>query len=122
MKRILFVDDEPMVLEGLERMLRRYRKDWQPAFATSGRQALEMLAAARYNVIVTDIRMPEMDGVELLEQVRILFPAMTRVVLSGQGDEALTTRAAPIAHAVLAMPCHPSMLRTAIDRTGDGPI
>ena len=68
MKRILFVDDEAKVLEGLERMLRPRRREWEMVFATSGAEALRLLEASPFDVIVTDMRMPEMDGAQLLEQ------------------------------------------------------
>ena len=60
--RILFVDDEPMILAGLQRMLRNMRSEWDMAFADSGEQALEMLARSPYDVVVSDMRMPGMSG------------------------------------------------------------
>src|SRR5437016_5362090 len=61
MKRILFVDDEPHLLEGLQRMLRTQRREWQMSFANGGEQALSLLEAHAFDVIVTDMRMPQMD-------------------------------------------------------------
>ena len=86
MKRVLFVDDERMVLAGLQRMLHRHDKTWETAFANSGSEALAMLAAGGYDVIVTDMRMPVMDGGELLELLRQRYPGIIRIVLSGQCD------------------------------------
>ena len=83
MKRILFVDDEPKVLQGLQRMLRSMRNEWGMEFASSGREALEMLERAPYDVIVTDMRMPGMDGVQLLKEVTKRFPLLVRIILSG---------------------------------------
>jgi YesN/AraC family two-component response regulator len=68
-KRILFVDDEPMVLDGLRRSLHSMRKDWEMVFVTSGSEALESMANQSFDIVVTDMRMPGMDGAQLLEEV-----------------------------------------------------
>jgi putative nucleotidyltransferase with HDIG domain len=115
MKRILFVDDEPRILEGLQRMLRRYRKEWEMAFANSGSEALAVLAANPYDVIVSDMRMPGMDGAQLLEAVRERYPGMIRVVLSGHTDMEAAIRAVPVAHQFLSKPCDAGQLQAAID-------
>jgi len=115
MKRILFVDDEPKILEGLQRMLRSRRKEWEMLFAQSGAEALELLAARPFEVVVTDVCMPEMDGIELLEQVQKRYPAMIRIVLSGYFEREAALRAAGVAHQYLAKPCDPEKLREAID-------
>ena len=83
MRRILFVDDETSILDGLKRMLRPMRAEWDMAFATGGETALSMLGAAPFDVIVTDMRMPGMDGASLLEVVREKYPNMLRIILSG---------------------------------------
>ena len=116
MKRILFVDDEPNILDGLRRMLRGQRGQWEMYFAQSGEQALQILEREPLDVIVTDMRMPGMDGAMLLERVRERFPSVTRIVLSGHFDTAAGLRAAPVAHQFLVKPCDPVQLRSAIDR------
>ena len=60
--RVLFVDDEPRVLDGLRRMLRTKRDQWQMRFVASGAEALAALAGEPADVLITDMRMPEMDG------------------------------------------------------------
>ncbi|HEY1239790.1 MAG TPA: response regulator [Bryobacteraceae bacterium] len=115
MKRILFVDDEPKILEGLQRMLRSMRKEWEMVFAHSGEEALRMLAASPFDVVVTDMRMPEMDGAQLLEQVQKQYPGVVRLVLSGYFEMEMAMRAVPVAHQYLAKPCEPEKLRLAID-------
>src|SRR5947209_20004264 len=101
MKRILFVDDEPNVLQGLQRMLRSLRNEWQMDFAGSGPAALEFLARQPYDVLVTDMRMPGMNGLQLLMEVIRLHPQTVRIVLSGQSDEETILRTAGPAHRFL---------------------
>ena len=84
--RVLFVDDEPRVLWGLERMLRTMRHEWEMAFAQSGRQALNILNNDPFDVVVSDIRMPGIDGPELLAEVMERHPRAVRIVLSGQSS------------------------------------
>jgi HD-like signal output (HDOD) protein/CheY-like chemotaxis protein len=104
-KRILFVDDEPMLLSGLERSLRGMRKEWEMEFAPGGRQALEALARAPFDVVVTDMRMPGMDGAELLEQIKAKYPRTMRFVLSGQSDRETILRSIGPTHQYLSKPC-----------------
>src|SRR5580658_9650805 len=81
--RILCVDDEPRVVDGLAVQLRR---DYQVLTAHSGQGALRMLKeqGAAPTVIVSDMRMPGMDGAALLKQVRHLYPEITRILLTGE--------------------------------------
>ena len=116
MKRILFVDDEPNVLAGLRRMLYPLRDQWEMAFAGSGREALQRLEESAFDVLVTDLRMPEMTGVELLGRVRQSFPQITRIVLSGIADLELTLRAATVAHQYLCKPCDAATLHNTLER------
>lgn len=104
-KRILFVDDEPMLLSGLERSLRGMRKEWEMEFASGGRQALEAMARARFDVVVTDMRMPEIDGAQLLEQIKTRYPNTIRFVLSGQSDRETILRSIGHTHQYLSKPC-----------------
>jgi CheY-like chemotaxis protein len=82
--QVLCVDDEPMVLEGLTLQLRRH---YDVATAPSGAIALEMLASAPGTaVVISDMRMPGMDGATFLTRARHLVPEATRVLLTGQAD------------------------------------
>lgn len=82
--RILFVDDEPAVLRSLERIARKV--DAEVITASSGKEALDIINKAPVDVIVSDIRMPEMDGNQLLEQVTKITPETVRIVLTGFAD------------------------------------
>lgn len=116
MKRILFVDDEVRILEGLRRMLRPMRNEWEMEFALGGQAALDLMAASPFDVIVSDMRMPGLDGAALLEQVCARCPQVVRIVLSGHTEVAAALRVVPIAHQFLAKPCDTGMVRLAIDR------
>jgi putative nucleotidyltransferase with HDIG domain len=114
MKRVLFVDDEPNILQGLRRMLRPMRDEWQMDFAGSGQEALDLLALHPADVVVTDMRMPEMDGATLLEHLVERHPRIVRIVLSGHAERGSLMRAAALAHQYLSKPCDPEVLREKI--------
>ena len=116
MKRVLFVDDEQKVLDGLQRMLYPMRNEWRMAFVTSGREALERLAQSEYDVLVTDLRMPEMSGLDLLAKVVSLYPQVVRMVLSGVADQEIAVRSATLAHQYLVKPCDAATLRATVGR------
>lgn len=115
LKRILFVDDEPKVLDGLRRMLHSMRDEWEMTFVESAGEALRILADTECDVLVTDIRMPEMSGLELLSQVVKRYPQVVRMVLSGTVDQEITLRSTAIAHQFLVKPCNPETLRATVE-------
>jgi len=117
MIRILFVDDEADVLQGMRRTLREMRHEWSMEFATSGAAALEELAKTPADVIVSDMRMPGMDGWELLGEVKKLYPQTVRLVLSGHAEARSIMRAVGTAHQYLAKPCESGTLKAAITQT-----
>jgi HD-like signal output (HDOD) protein/ActR/RegA family two-component response regulator len=116
MRRVLFVDDEPRILEALRRMLRAQRNDWEMAFAPGGEAALALMAASPFDVIVSDMRMPGMDGATLLTRVRDLYPQVVRIVLSGHTELSTALRVVSVAHQFLAKPCDAETLRVAVER------
>ena len=115
--RILFVDDEADVLQGIRRTLRELRHEWSMEFATSGAAALEELAKTPADVIVSDMRMPGMDGWELLGEVKKLYPQTVRLVLSGHAEALSIMRSVGTAHQYLAKPCESATLKAAISQT-----
>jgi putative nucleotidyltransferase with HDIG domain len=116
MTRILFVDDEIKILEGLQRMLRSQRSDWEMAFAPGGQAALLMLETSTFDVIVSDMRMPGIDGAALLEIAREKYPRALRIILSGYTELESSYRAVHVAHQFLLKPCDADSLCEAIDR------
>jgi HD-like signal output (HDOD) protein len=104
--RILLVDDEVRVLEGLERMLLQIvDDDWEIVTADGGLAALASLAERPCDVVISDMRMPGMDGAELLRRVQASHPDVIRIILSGHMDEEAAVRALPHAHQFLSKPC-----------------
>jgi response regulator RpfG family c-di-GMP phosphodiesterase len=106
---ILLVDDEIAILDGLRRQL---RKKFTVHTANSGAAALELLRSEPVVVVVSDMRMPQMDGATFLSRVRSLYPDVVRILLTGQAD----TQAAIAAvnegqiYRFLTKPCPPEVL------------
>lgn len=119
MKRILFVDDEPNVLHGLERMLRRLRQEWHMVYAEGGSKALNYLADSPFDVVMTDMRMPGMDGAELLDEVMNLYPATVRIILSGQCDRQSVLKCVRPAHQFLTKPCPSEVIKSTVAQACD---
>lgn len=116
MKRILFVDDEPNILQGLSRMLRPMRTEWEMIFVQSGQEALDLMAQGPVDVIVSDMRMPRMDGATLLTEVMKRHPNTVRFALSGQSDKDTIFRSVGTAHQFMAKPCDTEMIKMRINR------
>ena len=114
--RILFVDDEPRISEGIERMFFHLADEWDITCVNSGPAALQELEDNPYEVIVSDMRMPEMAGATLLSAVQKRAPEVVRIILSGQANLEETMRAVPLAHQYLAKPCRPEVLEEVIER------
>jgi HD-like signal output (HDOD) protein len=118
MKRsVIFVDDEPNILRGLRRMLRATRQEWNMKFTGGGEEALDIMKGERFDVVVTDMRMPGMNGAELLQRVREEHPHAVRFVLSGQSMEKVIVSSVGCAHQFLSKPCEAEILKSSINRT-----
>jgi HD-like signal output (HDOD) protein/CheY-like chemotaxis protein len=104
MRHILFVDDDPNVLDGLRDALRPRRREWRMTFVTGGEAAMSVLEEETVDIVVSDLRMPGMDGATLLSKVARTQPDAVRIVLSGQADPATIGRVAVVAHRILVKP------------------
>jgi putative nucleotidyltransferase with HDIG domain len=116
MKRVLFVDDEPRVLDGLRRMLRPLRQEWEMEFAGGGREAIQRLSEVSFDVLVTDVRMPDVDGVALLSEAIRVSPQTVRIILSSEADFDVTVRSVSLAHQYLMKPCDVSTLQATVEK------
>jgi CheY-like chemotaxis protein len=114
--KVLFVDDERQVLDGLRNLLRRDRHRWDMSFAEGGQAALDQLGKRRFDVVVSDMRMPGIDGPVLLQRVKEQHPATMRVVLSGHAEREAVLRALPVAQQFLSKPCSEQTLRRTLER------
>jgi HD-like signal output (HDOD) protein/CheY-like chemotaxis protein len=113
-KKILFVDDEPNVLSSLRRSLRR--EGWDLLFAKSGDEGLEYLTNNEVDLIVSDMRMPEIDGIDFLKQAQAHYPHITRLVMTGYANrEAVRTAFTEVEiHEMIPKPWEVEQLRQII--------
>jgi HD-like signal output (HDOD) protein len=117
LRRVLFVDDEPHLLEGLRDALRPWRRHWNMTFAAGGPAALSALEQEPFDAVVTDMRMPGMDGAALLGEVQRVQPTSVRIVLSGYAERDAVARAATVAHRFLSKPCDADELVRVVQRS-----
>jgi DNA-binding NtrC family response regulator len=111
--RILFVDDESNILDSFRRQL---RGKFEIETANSGQEALRELAANPYAIIVADMRMPGMDGLELLGTVHAAYPKVVRMMLTGNADRQTAVDAVNKGQVFqfLTKPCAPEELTAAL--------
>lgn len=107
---VLFVDDEQRILQALKRSLYSQRQVWDMQYATSGPEALDIMQSWPCDMVISDIRMPEMDGATLLEEIRRTYPHTVRIVLSGHSERIMAMRAAAAAHRFLSKPSSPDCI------------
>src|ERR1043166_7557634 len=112
-EKILFVDDEPAILDGYRRLL---RGEYEFDTAAGGGLALEMLEKQSYAVVIADMRMPEMDGAQLLAKIALKYPSTMRIMLTGNSDMQTAVRAVNegAVFRFLTKPCDKELLRTTI--------
>jgi len=97
-------------------VLFRDRKRWDMVFVIGAERALAELRSRPYDCIVSDMRMPGVDGASLLATVKTEFPATVRLMLTGHADRKALDRVVPIVDEMLSKPCDQAMLREAIAR------
>ncbi|BBO82911.1 hypothetical protein DSCO28_34770 [Desulfosarcina ovata subsp. sediminis] len=88
---VLCVDDEPNILNALKRLLRK--EEYRLLTGNSGREGLEILSANEVHIVISDQRMPEMNGTEFLKEVRAGYPNILRIILTGYTDVDTITEA-----------------------------
>jgi len=113
---ILFVDDDLMILSGIRRSVEEYGDEWDVDFASSGNEALEKLAQYPFDAIVTDMHMPEMNGIELLDAVSQNTPTVLRFILSGNTDGKQIMMSTHLAHQVIPKPSDMEKIYCMVER------
>src|SRR5262249_37378293 len=114
--RVLFAEAEPLVLRSLDRALRARKVPWDARFVESADAAMALLATEPFDVVIADLRIPDVDGVQLLTEVQEAYPYIARLVLSGQVGTDDCLRAMRVAHQCRARPCTIDTLRHRVQR------
>lgn len=117
-ERIMLVDDEPKVFEGIQRALRKLRPNWDIETYVDPEDALKRAQTSLFDVFVSDFRMPRMNGVEFLRAVRSAQPESVRIILSGQVDVDALVHAVNESQIdrVILKPAKPFDLATTVDQ------
>jgi HD-like signal output (HDOD) protein len=117
-KSILFVDDDPLLLEVYPFMLEEVADQWEIDVAVGGAQALARLAGKKFDVVISDLRMPNMNGLQLMNEVRRLHPETSRIIISGLGDQEEIARSLETTHQFLSKPVRAKDLVATLSRIG----
>lgn len=114
--RLLFIGIDANPLGSLRQMLLNMRPSWDFQFATTGAGALKLLKESSFNVVVTDLRVPDMDGIELLEKVKRRYPATIRFMLGGYSEQPLRGPASRCVNHFIPKPLNVEVLESLIYR------
>jgi HD-like signal output (HDOD) protein/ActR/RegA family two-component response regulator len=118
MKKILFVEDNEVLLELYGMLLNDARDQWQTTLAPDGKSALKLLEQTTFDVVASDMQMPGMSGVELLTEVRRRHPRTSRVIISGFTDQAEAADSLNCTHLFIPKPFDVKLLRATLSRIG----
>jgi len=114
--RVMFVDDQPVILELIQLTVRAMNEEWETSFAHSAEEALELLAQAPYGLVVSDMHLPGLSGAQLLNEVLRRSPATIRIILSGGADKDLLLKCVGATHQFLPKPFTLAELKGALQR------
>jgi len=115
-RKVLFVDDQPNVLQGLKRAMRSLSKSWDLYFVSSAQEAIELMEKEPIDAVVTDMCMPNMNGSKLLRYVIERFPKTVRIVLSGYSSPKTVMDLIGVTHQYLPKPCDAETLKRTVER------
>lgn len=115
-KSILFIDDDAYLLDGLKRRLRNKHQAWNLFFAQGGKEGLELMKQQKFDMVISDMVMPDINGSELLNQVAELYPETVRIILSGNTKQELALASAAITHQFMNKPVDVDVLLYSIER------
>lgn len=113
---VIFIDDEASTLRALRRSLREYAKEWSFVFESSPLKALQIIKDQRPSIVVSDKRMPEMDGEQLLKVVQENVPEAMRILISGDTSDNTVLASAEVAHLLLPKPFEGAELIEILER------
>lgn len=116
MRRILFVDDDPDILALLKVKLKPLQEHWEMHFASGGREALMLLGNQTFDAVISDLLMPDVDGLTLLNAITKKYPKTIRFVLSGTSDKEMKLKSSQTSHEFLSKPIRIQEVVTAIQR------
>jgi HD-like signal output (HDOD) protein/ActR/RegA family two-component response regulator len=116
MRDILFVDDDRDLLDSVRARLYKHRHDWNMQFLLSGDEAIAAMERQHFDLVVSDVRMPGMDGGQLLTVVKQRWPNAMRIIVSGYSDPVQAVRLTSLAHQYVAKPCDGRELENIIER------
>ncbi|MHC4269851.1 MAG: HDOD domain-containing protein [Planctomycetota bacterium] len=116
MKRILFVDNDKIAIDKLKKQLHSMRVVWDMVFIESGKDALELMESTSYDVAVSEMNMPEMNGVEFFDIILKRYPGTGRIMYSDNSDRKMTRASIRCTHQFLLKNCSPEILKYAIER------
>ena len=116
---VMFVDDEISILDGLRRSFLSMAGSIDVLTYNNPFEALQVIKSKPVDIIISDLRMPGMDGAQLLEEVRQCSPETTRIILSGCSDRDVPFKTAGPAHRHYSKPCSSAKLADAIVRSCD---
>jgi HD-like signal output (HDOD) protein/ActR/RegA family two-component response regulator len=117
-KRILFVEDNLLLRQMYLMMMEGEEECWEAVAAVNAREALQFMEQSPFEVVVSDMRMPGMDGIELMGVVRQLYPRSSRIIVSGLSDQAEIARSLDSTHQFLAKPFDVKALKGTLSRLG----
>lgn len=103
--RIIFVDDDPMLLASTRRQLRRKLENCEMQFFDKATEALQSMKEEPADIVLSDLRMPGMDGAEFLSLVSEQFPNTIRLAWTGQSEVERLKKVFGVAHQVFSKPC-----------------
>jgi len=118
MKRILFVEDNELLLELYGLLLADCRDEWETTLAPEGQTALKLLQQSPFDVVVSDMQMPGMDGIQLLTEVAELYPQSSRIIVSGISDQAIAVDSLNCTHLFIPKPFDVKILKSTLARIG----
>ncbi len=116
MKRILFVDDNEVLLQLYEAMMLDESTQWEVKTAASGEKAMELIQEAPFDVVVSDMQMPGMTGIELLREVRKLHSRTSRIIIAGMTDQAAAADALSCTHLFFPKPFELRLIQETLAR------